>query len=164
MRLAAPASILGLLLAVTPAAAADCLQEQAVYGDADGAYEVRFEPVGSASAATSNHFKVKVAKTDLVLDGIVMQSGEPVRPNGMIMNNCPEGDVTGNEIDACTVWEGVIYSIGTDGEVGSLPEEGRQAAAQLLLPDLGPAVRNSSIWGTATVAPWDVLTLKGCAQ
>lgn len=164
MRLAAPVSILGLLLAVTPATAADCLQKQAIYGDADGAYEVRFEPVGSASAATSNHFKVKVANTDLVLDGIVMQSGEPVRPNGMIMNNCPEGDVTGNEIAACTVWEGVIYSIGVDGKVGSLPEEGSEAAAQLLLPDFGPAVRNSSIWGKATVAPWDVLTLKGCAQ
>lgn len=164
MCLAAPASILGLLLAVTPAAAADCLQEQAIYGDAGDAYELRFEPVGSASAATSNHFKVKVAKTDLVLDGIVIQSGEPARPNGMIMNNCPEGDVTGDEIAACTVWEGVIYSVGTDGEVGSLPEEGSEAAAQLLLPDFGPAVRNSSIWGKATVAPWDVLSLKGCVQ
>ncbi|MEK1932764.1 MAG: hypothetical protein AAAC47_23930 [Pararhizobium sp.] len=164
MRLAAPASILGLLLAVTPVAAADCLQEEAIYGDTGGAYELRFEPVGSASAATSNHFKVKVAKTDLVLDGIVMQSGEPVRPNGMIMNNCPEGDSTGEEIAACTVWEGVIYSIGVDGKVGSLPEEGSEAAVQLLLPDFGPAVRNSSIWGKATVAPWDVLNLKGCAQ
>ncbi|CAN7332826.1 hypothetical protein LJR255_001823 [Pararhizobium sp. LjRoot255] len=164
MRLAAPASILGLLLAVTPATAADCLQKQAIYGDADGAYEVRFEPVGSASAATSNHFKIKVAKTDLVLDGIVMPSGEPVRPNGMIMNNCPEGDVTGEEIAACTIWQGVIYAIGADGKVGSLPEEGSEAAAQLLLPDFGPAVRNSSIWGKATVAPWDVLALKGCVQ
>jgi hypothetical protein len=164
MRPAAPASILCILLAVTPAAAAECLQEQAVYGDADGAYELRFEPVGSASAVTSNHFKVKVAKTDLVLDGIVMQSGEPVRPNGMIMNNCPQGDSTGEEIAACTVWEGVIYAIGGDGKVGSLPEEGSEAAAQLLLPDFGPAVRNSSIWGKATVAPWDVLSLKGCVQ
>ena len=42
----------------------------------------------------------------------------------MIMNNCPEGDVTGDDIAACTVWEGVIYSIGADGKVGSLPEEG----------------------------------------
>ncbi|MBW9066377.1 hypothetical protein JNB71_24025 [Rhizobium herbae] len=164
MRLAAPASVLSALLAAMPAVAADCLQEQAVYGDADGAYELVFEPVGSASAVTSNHFKVKVEKTDLVLDGVVMHSGEPVRPNGMIMNNCPQGDVTGEEIAACTVWEGVIYSISADGKVGSLPEEGSQAAAQLLLPDFGPAVRNSSIWGKATVAPWDVLALKGCVQ
>jgi len=162
MRLAVSASILSALLAATPAWAADCLQEEAFYSDADGVYELRFEPVGSASAATSNHFKVKVAKTDLVLDGIVMQSGEPVRPNGMIMNKCPEGDVTGDDIAACTIWEGVIYSIGTDGKVDSLPAEGMAAATQLLLPDFGPAIRSSSIWGKATVAPFDVLALKGC--
>ncbi|URK86858.1 hypothetical protein LP421_22510 [Rhizobium sp. RCAM05350] len=164
MRFAASASILSTLLAVSQAVASDCLQEQAIYGDADGAYELQFEPVGSASAATSNHFKVKVAKTDLVLDGIVMQSDEPVRANGMIMNNCPEGDVTGDDIAACTVWQGVIYSVGVDGKVGSLPGEGLEAASQVLLPDFGPAIRNSSIWGKATVAPWDVLTFKGCGQ
>ncbi|WP_438751518.1 hypothetical protein [Pararhizobium sp. O133] len=161
---AGPASLLVALLAVSPAMAADCLQERAIYADAAGAYELRFEPVGSQSAATSNHFKVVVAKTDLVLDGIVMQSGEPVRANGMIMNNCPEGDITGDDIAACTVWEGVIYSVGNDGTVGSLPAEGVNAVAQLLLPDFGPAIRNSSIWGKATVAPWDVLTFKGCAS
>jgi hypothetical protein len=164
MRLAASASTLSALLAVSPADAAGCLQEQAIYGDADGAYELRFEPVGSPSAATSNHFKIKVGKTDLVLDGIVMQSDEPVRANGMIMHNCPEGDVTGDDIAACTVWQGVIYSVGTDGTVASLPGEGLEAASQVLLPDFGPAVRNSSIWGKATVAPWDVLTFKECSQ
>jgi hypothetical protein len=164
MRLVASASILSTLLAVSPAVAADCLQEQAIYGDADSAYELQFEPVGSASAATSNHFKIKVDRTDLVLDGIVMQSDEPVRANGMIMNKCPEGDVTGEDIAACTVWQGVIYAISADGKVGSLPGEGMEEAPQLLLPDLGPAIRNSSIWGKATVAPWDVLTFKRCAQ
>ncbi len=164
MRLAVSASTLSALLAVSPALAADCRQEKAIYVDADGAYELRFEPVGSVSAATSNHFKVKIAKTDLVLDGIVMQSDEPVRANGMIMNNCPEGDVTGDDIAACTVWQGVIYSVSSDGEIASLPGEGLEAAAQVLLPDFGPAIRNSSIWGKATVAPWDVLTFKECGQ
>lgn len=164
MQFATTASILTALLAAMPAMAADdCLQEQAIYGDADGVYALTFEPVDSASAATSNHFKIEVAKTDLVLDGIVMQSGEPVRPNGMIMHNCPEGDVTGDDIAACTVWQGVVYAIGMDGTVGALPPEGMPAAQQLLLPDFGPAVRNSAIWGKATVAPWDVLALKGCA-
>jgi hypothetical protein len=164
MRLAVSASTLSALLAVSPALAADCRQEKAIYVDADGAYELRFEPVGSVSAATSNHFKVKIAKTDLVLDGIVMQSDEPVRANGMIMNNCPEGDVTGDDIAACTVWQGVIYSVSSDGKIASLPGEGLEAAAQVLLPDFGPAIRNSSIWGKATVAPWDVLTFKECGQ
>ena len=53
MSFARPASLLVALLAVSPAMAADCLQERAIYGDAAGVYELRFEPVGSQSAATS---------------------------------------------------------------------------------------------------------------
>jgi hypothetical protein len=164
MRLAASLPILATVLAASPALAADCLQEQAVYTDADGAYELRFEPVGSESAATSNHFKVRIARTDLVLDGIVMQSGEPMRANGMIMNKCPEGDVTGDDIAACTIWQGVIYAVNPDGKVESLPGEGAEASARILLPDFGPAMRNSSIWGKATVAPWDAFAFKECAR
>ncbi|WP_275785565.1 hypothetical protein [Pararhizobium gei] len=164
MRFAAPVSVFAAMLTMSPALAVDCVQEKAVYGDADSAYELRFEPVGSASAATSNHFKIGIAGTDLVLDGIVMQSGEPVRPNGMIMNKCPEGDVTGDDIAACTIWEGVIYSVSLEGKVASLPAEGSAAAAQLLLPDFGPALRNSPIWGQAKIAPWDALTFKRCLQ
>ena len=157
-----PATATVLLSAFGPGAAAGCLQEQAIYADPDGAYELRFEPVGSESAATSNHFKLAVMKTDLVMDGIVMEAGDPPRPAGMIMNNCPEGDTTGDEIAACTIWEGVVYSADAAGKIGLLPPEGHEAAAQILLPDLGPAIRSSTIWGKATVAPFDVLSLKGC--
>ncbi len=162
MRRLLPAIVAVLLSATGPAAAAGCLQEQAIYADPDGAYELRFEPVGSASAATSNHFKLAVLKTDLVLDGVVMEAGDPPRPAGMIMNKCPEGDVTGADIAACTIWEGVLYAADAAGKIGLLPPEGSEAAAQILLPDLGPAIRSSSIWGKATVAPFDVLALKGC--
>lgn len=162
MRLSGSLPLLCLLAAASPALAADCPQERAIYGDADGAYELGFSPVGSDSAAISNRFTVKVAGTDLVLDGHVMPAGEPERTNGMIMNDCPEGDVTGEDIRACTIWEGVVYAVGLDGKVASLPEEEKPAAAQLLLPDFGPAIRNSTLWGKASVAPWDVLVFKGC--
>ena len=66
-------------VAVTPALGQECSQAQAIYGDRDGAYELRFEPVGSESAVTSNHFKVAVLKPDLLLDGVVMPTGEPER-------------------------------------------------------------------------------------
>ncbi|WEZ85081.1 hypothetical protein P6U16_13775 [Rhizobium sp. 32-5/1] len=162
MRRLFPATVAVLLSAFGPADAAGCLQEQAIYVDPDGAYELRFEPVGSASAATSNHFKLAVLKTDLLLDGVVMEAGDPPRPAGMIMNNCPEGDNTGAEIAACTIWEGVVYAADASGKIGLLPPEGTEAATQILLPDLGPAIRSSAIWGKATVAPFDVLSLKGC--
>ncbi|MDO9416514.1 hypothetical protein [Pararhizobium sp.] len=152
------------LLVQGPAFAASCLQEHAIYEDVDGAYELRFEPVGSQSAVTSNHFKLDIYESGTVVDGIVQRSDELFRPNGMLMFNCPEGDATGAEIAACTIWEGEIYAIDDKGTVDPLPQEGGEAATQLLFTGLGTAIRNSVLWETrkATVVPWDVMKLRGC--
>ncbi|MBZ7923523.1 hypothetical protein LAC81_17180 [Ensifer adhaerens] len=148
-----------------PAAAADCKQSHAIYADRDGGYELRFEPVGSPSAATSNHFKVAVLKPGLLLDGVVMPAGEPERATGLIMHNCPEGDATGEELRACTVWQGVVYALDKAGAIGEIPAESEPAAAQLLLPDFGPSLRASGAWGKgkAEADSWDSFALKGCA-
>ena len=153
------------LLAATAASAAECRQDRAIYADRDGGYELTFEPVGSSAAATSHHFKLTVLSSKTVLDGIVMPGDDPVRSNGMVMHNCPEGDVTGEEIAACTVWEGVIYTLDGAGDAAVLPEEGAKAAETLLLAGFGPSLRYSSLWdeGKAKVAPWDVFKRKGCA-
>lgn len=158
------ALVLAGLLAATAASAAECRQDRAIYADRDGGYELAFEPVGSAAAATSHHFKLKVLASGVVLDGIVMPGDDPVRSNGMVMYNCPEGDVTGEEIAACTVWEGVIYALdGSDAAL--LPEEGAKAAENLLLAGFGPSLRYSTLWdaGKASVVPWDLFKRKGCA-
>ncbi|GLR48964.1 hypothetical protein KYK30_10170 [Shinella yambaruensis] len=156
--------VLAGFLAATAASAAECRQDRALYADRDGAYELTFEPVGSDAAATSHHFKLKILASGVVLDGVVMP-GEPARSNGMVMHDCPEGDVTGEEIAACTVWEGVIYALDGAGDAGLLPEEGAAAAETLLLSGFGPSVRYSTLWddGKATVAPWDVFRRKECA-
>jgi hypothetical protein len=157
-------AILASLLTAGTAMSADCPQEHALYADADGAYEMAFQAVDPESSASSHSFKMRVKNTDLVLDGYVMGS-EPVnRSNGMIFHNCPEGDVTGADLAACTVWEGVIYS-NDNGKIDLLPQQGKKAAQQLLLPGFGPSLRASSAWGAkkATIVPWDVLTLKGCS-
>lgn len=156
--------VLAGLLAATAASAAECTQDRAIYADRDGGYELAFEPVGSAAAATSHHFKLKVLASGAVLDGIVMPGDDPARSNGMVMYNCPEGDVTGEEIAACTVWEGVIYAL--DGnDAALLPEEGAKAAENLLLAGFGPSLRYSTLWdaGKASVVPWDLFKRKGCA-
>ncbi|MFC3072238.1 hypothetical protein [Shinella pollutisoli] len=156
--------VLAASLAAGTACAAECRQEQAVYADRDGAYELAFEPVGSDAAATSHHFKLTVLAGGTVLDGIVMPGDDPARSNGMILHDCPEGDATGEEIAACTVWEGVIYALDGANEAGLLPGEGEAAAGRLLLSGLGPSLRYSRLWdqGKATVVPWDVFTRKGC--
>lgn len=156
------ALVLAGLLAATAASAAECRQEHAIYADRDGGYELTFEPVGSDAAVTTHHFKLKVLASDTVLDGILMP-GDPARSNGMVMHNCPEGDSTGEEIAACTVWEGVIYAL-DGGDAALLPEEGRPAAETLLLSGFGSSLRYSKLWdeGKASAVPWDVFKRKGC--
>ena len=151
------------LLVATAASAAECRQDRAVYADRDGGYELTFEPVGSDAAATSHHFKLKVLTSGVVLNGIVMP-GDPPRSNGMVMHNCPEGDVTGEEIAACTVWEGVIYTLDVAGDANLLPDQGARAAETLLLAGFGPSLRYSRLWdeGKAKAVPQDVFKQKGC--
>ncbi|WP_018235865.1 hypothetical protein [Ensifer sp. BR816] len=154
-----------LALVALPALAQECKQARAVYADPAGGYELRFEPVGSEAAVTSNHFKITIEGTTLSLDGVVLPSGEPERPNGIVMNNCPTGDVTGNELTACTVWQGPIYAVDGAGKIGLLQPEDAPAALQILLPDFGPSLRQSSAWGKgkATSDSSDIFAFKGCA-
>ncbi|ENN89590.1 hypothetical protein RHSP_59808 [Rhizobium freirei PRF 81] len=156
-----------LIFAVNPlpAFAAECAQEKAVYVDMDNAYELRFEPMGSESSV-SNRFKLAVRNTAIVAEGVVMRTDDQLRADGRIMFECPEGDVTGADLRACTVWQGMVYASDLKGHIRALPAEGESAADRLFLPALGPSIRKSSLWGKgkATVAPWDVLSLKGCNQ
>ncbi len=116
------AAIAAAVFFVIPVAAfaIDCKQEQAVYTDRDGAYELRFAPLNSPSAAASNQFKVSALKTSVVMEGYVMPSEDPVRAIGILMFNCPEGDVTGADLDACTVWQGAVYGMDAKGEMDNL--------------------------------------------
>lgn len=156
-----------MAFAVNPALAlgSECVQEKAVYGDTDDAYELRFEPTESESSV-SNKFKLAVRNTAVVADGIVMRADDQHHANGKIMFECPEGDVTGADLRACTVWQGTVYASDLKGHISMLPAEGESAAERLFLPALGPSIQKSSLWGKgkATVAPWDVLSLKGCDQ
>ncbi len=148
-----------------PAHAEECLQEKAIDVDMDNAYELRFEPMGSESSV-SNRFKLAVRNTAILAEGIVMRGDDQLRADGRIMFECPEGDVTGADLRACTVWQGMVYASDLKGHIRALPAQGESAADRLFLPALGPAIQKSSLWGKgkATVAPWDVLSLKGCNQ
>ena len=154
------------MLAPFAAGATECTQDKSVYEDQDKAYELRFVPVESDASYASHTFKVAIVKTGLLLDGYVMPTEEVSRSSGIIMNNCPTGDATGAELEACTVWEGVLYAIDGKGIVTNLPDPKALATGQILLPDFGRSIRSSALWGEgkATVAPWDVLALKGCGQ
>ena len=148
-------------LAGTPAIA-DCSIERASYADKESAARVEFLATGTAATVT-NSFRM-LLDNNVVLDGIVQWTDDVPRPNGKLMYQCPDGDVTGPEYDRCTVWQGVIYTADETGNIGLLPAEGVDAPPKLIFPDLGYALRMSSAYGANgfTKTPWDVFEQKGC--
>ncbi|MFD1982168.1 hypothetical protein ACFSOZ_05625 [Mesorhizobium newzealandense] len=159
--------IIGFLAALTAAnssAYAACPIELAVYGETQSGSEIDFTPTGS-SATVTNSFRM-ILDNNVVLNGIVMWNEGISRPNGALMYKCPEGDVTGEELAACTSWHGVIYTSDDKGSIGLLPAEGVDAPKTLILPDLGPWLRQSTAYGGSgfSKVPWDVFALKGCQE
>jgi len=152
---------LGLLPAAGASAA--CPVELAVYGDRDNAAGIDFRPA-TGLATVTNAFRMNLDNATM-LDGIVMWSEGTERPYGSLTYNCPEGDVTGEELDACTVWQGVVYAVDDTGTVGLLPKTG-DAPKLLIFPDLGPSLSLSAAHGEGgfTKVPWDVFALKGCQE
>lgn len=151
------------MLAAVPARAG-CPMELAVYEDRDGLAGIDFRPAGK-SAAVTNSFRM-VLKDGLELDGLVMWTEGERRARGMLSHDCPEGDVTGEELAACTLWEGVIYTTDDQGNIGLLPPDGQDAPKRLILADLGPSLRFSPAFAKAGLekAPWDVFELSGCQE
>ncbi|WP_292642963.1 hypothetical protein [Mesorhizobium sp.] len=154
-----------VFLAAGSVARAACPIELAVYGDTQSGGEIDFTPTGTSSATVTNSFRI-ILDNNVVLNGIVMWNEGVSRPNGALMYKCPEGDITGEELAACTPWHGVIYTSDDKGKIGLLPAEGVEAPKTLILPDLGPALRQSSTYGGSgfSKVPWDVFALKGCQE
>ncbi|MBN9222824.1 MAG: hypothetical protein J0I79_33245 [Mesorhizobium sp.] len=151
-------------LAASSLAHAACPIELAVYGDAQSGSEIDFTPTGT-SATVTNTFRL-ILDNNVVLNGIVVWTADVSRPNGTLMYKCPEGDVTGEELAACTLWSGVIYTSDDKGSAGLLPAEGVEAPKTLILPDLGPVLRQSKAYGAGgfSKVPSDMFAMKGCQE
>lgn len=143
---------------------AACPLALAVYGDAESDAGVDFRPTMNAVTVT-NSFKMVLDK-GIVLDGIVMWTSGVSRPHGSLMYKCPTGDVTGDELAACTVWQGVVYSADDKGNIALLSAEGTDAPQSLIFPDLGSSLQMSSAFGPNGFSklPWDVFLLEGCQE
>jgi hypothetical protein len=154
-----------IMLATALPVSAGCPVEFAVYRDTQSDAEVNFAPSGGGNAVVINSFRM-LLDNKLVLDGVVMWTEAPERPVGMLMHKCPEGDVTGEELAKCTVWQGVIYTSDSEGKIGLLPAEGQAAPETLIFADLGPSLRHSSAYGAGGLSsvPFDVFALKGCQE
>jgi hypothetical protein len=124
---------------------------------------IEFRPTDD-SVTVTNSFRLVTG--EMALDGIVMWTSGASRSWGVLMDDCPEGDLTGTEISECTVWEGVVYAVNDAGGVGLMPAEGEPAPQTLVLSDLGGWLVQSPAWGkTGSLAePWDAFTLSGCQE
>lgn len=158
------AMVLLAALALSDAAmAADCRIEKATYREAETGVELVFAAASGENTPVSHGFSTEIST--FKLNGHVMFDPEIERPIGMLMNNCPEGDVTGATIAACTVWKGIVYGIDeATGHVDLLPPEGADAPDALLLPGFGPSILSSAVGKGMNSAPWDVFEFKGCAS
>ena len=145
---------------------AECPQELAIYAEAQAGAELTFIPDGNGLYAP---FTIRFPEHDVALDGVILAGDAPVlRPWAIVMHDCPQGDATGDEIAACTIWEGPVYGLDRQGNVFHLPQAGNGdgAAATILLPDFSTAVRLSKLWGAEglSTAPKDDFQLKGCQE
>ena len=155
---------LGAVVAVVahPALAA-CPQELAIYEDSAG-QALTFSPPPAGGQAAEHAFSLRINGQDL--QGVVMWSTDPDRPNGIVMDKCPDGDVTGEELEACTVWQGVIYGLKPNADAAFLGKRGSDHAEALLLPDLSRAVQNHTFKNSMPSPPKaeDVFRMKACQE
>ena len=150
-----------LLTTFSPAWA--CPVELATYGDMRDVAEVEFVPVSGGEI--SNSFRM-LLDNDVVLEGSVKWEGRESRPIAKLLYKCPEGEPTEEEIAACTVWQGVVYTVDEHGNVGLMPGQGQPAPERLIFPALGPSLRLSVAYGADgfSEAPDDVFALRGCQE
>lgn len=151
-----------VLTAASPAFAA-CPMALAVYSEAGSGASAEFRP--SEAMMVTNAFRM-LLRNDVVLEGFVMWSDDPARPYGALGHDCPEGDVTGEEIAACTAWEGPVYAVADNGQVSTLPDANEPAPSILIFSNLGASIRQSTAHGAVGTdgLPWDAFTLSGCQE
>jgi hypothetical protein len=150
------------LMSFGGSALAACPQELSIYEDNSGA-SITFLPPHE-NMASEHEFKLRIGNSEL--QGVVMWSKDPERPNGIVMDQCPDGDVTGEELDKCTVWQGVIYGLTKDANALYIGKRGTPHAEALLLPDFSRYAMDH-VFKTPLAGPIkvdDVFKMKGCQE
>jgi hypothetical protein len=143
--------------------AAECKQGSARYVDPESGLLLSFSSFGE-NVQVMHQFTIGLEGADTQLGGFVVVEGEPLRPISIVMNKCPDGDVTGEELEACTVWKGVPYGRFSDGNIGLLPLADEVAVTQILLPDFTRSVMSDPVWEEIETIndPFEVFDFKDC--
>lgn len=137
-----------------------CPQSLAGYGTQN--QEIMLEFAGSADGA----FRVLLGNGDAVLQGFVYPGEEDDANLAVVLDNCPEGDATGEELAACTVWQGPIVAQAENGGIAPLPASDQPAAGSVFLEGFADALTASKLYSEAglSVRDFDTLTLLACQE
>ena len=137
-----------------------CPQALAGYSSADQRVGLEF------SGALDMSFSLLVDGLDGKYDGFTYPAEGADGTEGVVLDNCPDGDATGEEIAACTVWQGQVKAIDADEMEGDLPMSGASAAAGLHLEGLSAALaeRLPDLFSGAPDDSLDTLTLSACQE
>ncbi|MEO0636075.1 MAG: hypothetical protein AAFY73_05450 [Pseudomonadota bacterium] len=138
------------------ASADNCTQEKAVYEDVDGVAELAFVPP-SGGITESHAFELRIKDGPTLNGGIIWNMGVS-RPNGFLT---PQ-DCGSDDVQACTLWEGVVYTISSEGELDLIDEGNRPAAEQIVLPDLSRTLHYSALRETVDSFPWEAFQFARC--
>lgn len=140
---------------------AACRQDRAIYTEPNSGSQLVFRDDFGSFVAT-NSFRMNVPEGP-AFDGLVMWNNGVARANGMLQLNCPDGDIPGDELDACTKWEGVVYAMTSDGEIDLIGQD--DAAQKLILPDVSRTLYYEMIDAERGRLPaFDVFELTECQQ
>lgn len=153
----------GLASLAVPALAA-CPQELAVYESADGRTALEFVAGGRAMAMSH---EIRILMRDAVPLTAYVQPGAALgQPEMVLPVDCPEGDVTGEELAACIVYRSVVYAEDAGGGLRELPAAGETAARAVLLPNFAAAVWRHPAFGDdgPEQPPAERFNLAGCQE
>lgn len=146
-------------------ASAACMQNRAVYTDSNQNYTLTFSPSQKEDELSSSSFVIVSNQTpEFKLQGNVQWSEGSSRPTAMITYNCAGDENAEEEIDDCTIWQGVVYALKDGADAELLPHNDEPAAAAILFPDF-VSMLDSYDFGQATPAEplnWDVFRFKAC--
>ncbi|MDM7849532.1 hypothetical protein QUF18_00615 [Pseudochrobactrum kiredjianiae] len=154
-----------ILLTATAVASAACMQNRAIYSDKDQNYTLTFSPVQKEDDQSGNSFTIIAnEKPEFKLQGAVQWTEGAARPTAMITYNCAGDDAAEDEIDDCTIWQGVVYALKDGADAEFLPRNDEPAAAAILLPDFVSMLDSYDFGEVKPAEPlnWDVFRFKAC--
>lgn len=137
-----------------------CPQALAVYASQDETVSVEF------SGAADLSFAMLIKGAGRPFEGFVYPGEEEGMADGVVLDNCPDGDATGDEIAACTVWQGAMRSIDQDGTEDAFALSSGVAAPGLVFAGLGDSIkkRMPELMDDPSAGQTETLTLSGCLE